>query len=164
MDPPIPSSKTWWARKITWIATGIGFGYAPVAPGTVGAIWGIPLAWLVAHLHLPAQVAVLIGLYLIGIPICTTAARHLQKKDPGEVVWDEIATVPIAFVGLSDTLLARPWLLLVGFAFHRFFDILKPAPVRNLERLPDGIGIMTDDVAAGIYACLAMHALTWIMH
>ena len=86
----------------------------------------------------------------------------LGKKDPGEVVWDEIATVPIVFLFVDPRLMTRPETLLVGFALHRLFDISKPPPVRNLEKLPDGLGIMSDDVAAAIYGCIAMHGLLWV--
>jgi len=151
-------------RICLWIGTGLGLGFSPKAPGTVGAIWGIPLALLVMKIpSIPGQIATLVALYLIGIPICTSAARTLGKKDPGEVVWDEIATVPIVFLFVEPLLMSRPEILLLGFTLHRLFDISKPPPVRNLEKLPDGLGIMTDDVAAGIYGCLAMHLVLWLV-
>ena len=150
-------------RICLWVATGLGFGFAPKAPGTVGAIWGIPVSLLVMQLPGPvAQIGVLAVLYLVGLPICTSAARTLGKKDPGEVVWDEIATVPIVFLFVEPRLMWRPEILLIGFALHRVFDISKPPPLRKLEKLPDGMGIMSDDVVAGVYGCLAMHGLLWI--
>ena len=158
------SRNSWFAKISLWIGTGLGFGFSPMAPGTVGAIWGIPVAWLV--MQIPStwgQIATLTVLFLIGIPICTSAARTLDKKDPGEVVWDEIATVPIVFLFVDPSLLNRPEILLLGFGLHRLFDISKPPPVRNLEKLPDGTGIMCDDVAAGIYGCMAMHLLIWLV-
>lgn len=148
------------AKLSLWIGTGLGFGYSPKAPGTVGALWGIPLAWLVMQIpSVYAQIAVLVVLYLVGIPICTSSAHCLGKKDPGEVVWDEIATVPIVFLFVEPRLMSRPEILLLGFALHRVFDISKPPPARQLEKLPDGLGIMSDDVAAGVYGCIAMHLI-----
>lgn len=74
-------------------------------------------------------------------------------KDPGPVVWDEIATVPLVFV-LAPA--ASGWWLAVGFGLHRLFDITKPWPCRRLERLPGGLGIMADDVAAAGYAAVVL--------
>ena len=91
--------------------------------------------------------------------MCTRAARELQKKDPGSVVWDEIATVPITFFLVPTELLMRPSVLIVGFILHRVFDISKVPPARQIEKLPDGTGIMLDDVVAGVYSCLALHLL-----
>ena len=138
----------------------MGFGFSPKAPGTVGAIWGIPLAMLVMRIpNVVGQIMAIAILYLVGIPICTSAAQTLGKKDPGEVVWDEIATVPIVFLFVDPRLMGRWEILALGFVLHRIFDISKPPPVRQLEKLPDGLGIMTDDVAAGVYGCLAMHLI-----
>ena len=157
-EPTQPASI--FSKLSLWIGTGLGFGFAPKAPGTVGALWGIPLAWLVMQIpSVYGQIATLVVLYLIGIPICTSSAHSLGKKDPGEVVWDEIATVPIVFLFVEPRLMSRPEILLLGFALHRVFDISKPPPVRQLEKLPDGLGIMSDDVAAGVYGCLTMHLI-----
>ena len=143
-----------------WIATGLGFGYSPFAPGTVGAVWGVPLAWAVMQIpNSLVQILVLALLYGIGIPICTNAARLIGKKDPGSVVWDEIATVPIVFLFVEPRLMSRPEILLIGFVLDRIFDISKLWPVNKFEKLKDGLGIMTEDVVAGLYGCLAMHIL-----
>ena len=152
-------------QKISlWIATGLGLGYAPVAPGTVGALWGVPLAWAVMRTTaLPGQLVLLIAFYLVGIPICSSAARSLGKKDPGAVVWDEIATVPLVFLFVPSRLMDRPEVLLLGFLLHRVFDISKPPPVSQLESLPAGLGIMSDDVVAALYGCAAMHLLLWLV-
>ena len=150
-------------RVSLWIATGFGFGYSPKAPGTVGALWGIPLTWVVMQIpSVLIQIVVLALLYAIGIPICTKAAQLIGKKDPGEVVWDEIATVPIVFLFVEPRLISRPEILLIGFLLHRVFDISKLWPINKLETLKDGLGIMTDDVLAGVYGCAAMHLLLWL--
>jgi phosphatidylglycerophosphatase A len=92
---------------------------------------------------------------LIGIPAATQVARASGRKDPQFVVIDEVA-------GQLVTLIAAPiaWQsLLLGFILFRAFDIVKPPPVRQLERLPQGTGIVLDDVAAGVFACIVMHLL-----
>lgn len=161
-DSPDASSPT--QKCFLWIATGFGFGYSPKAPGTIGAIWGIPLAWaLMSTANVAVQILVLVLLYAVGIPICTSAARSLGKKDPGAVVWDEIVTVPIVFLFVAPPLISRPEILAIGFLLHRIFDISKPPPIHRFEKLPDGLGIMTDDVLAAVYGCATMHALLYFI-
>ena len=104
----------------------------------------------------------IVGLNVVGVPLCTAAARRFGGvKDPSAVVWDEIATVPIAFLLVPAAVVRQPIILAAGFVLHRLFDITKPPPVRQLERLPDGLGIMADDWAAGALACFVMHVLHW---
>ena len=127
------------------------------APGTFGALWGLPLAWGCAQL--PGTIWPLMAiaaLLLLGVPICGRAAADLGYKDPGPVVWDEFATVPLVFVLVP---LTSPWIALIGFGLHRVFDISKPWPCRRFERLPGGWGIMADDVAAAFYAAIVL----WMM-
>ncbi|HVX11340.1 MAG TPA: phosphatidylglycerophosphatase A [Pirellulales bacterium] len=148
--------RSWGGAIATFLATGFGVGLVPFAPGTFGALWGLPLAWGLEHLPIAAQVAVIIALFGVGVPICTAAARHLGgRKDPGSIVLDEIASLPVVFLLLP--LQGWSWTVAVaGFALHRLFDISKPPPARQLERLPDGLGIMADDFAAAVYANLAL--------
>ena len=142
-----------------WLATGLGLGFSPVAPGTVGALWGIPLTLALAPLPWSVQLVSLVGLLAIGVPICSRAARDLGgSKDPSAVVWDEFATVPLVFCGVA---LSQPWVLPTGFALHRLFDILKPPPIRQLERLAGGLGIMADDVVAAGFAWLSLQLILW---
>ena len=149
------------ARIATWLATGLGVGLVFPAPGTCGAaLWGIPLAWAIAQLPGTAwQIAAIVATNLIGIPLATAAGKALGgKKDNQAIIWDEIATVPIVFLLFPLT----NWkVALAGFAAHRLFDITKPPPARQLERLPEGLGVMADDWIAGIYGCLLMGALAW---
>jgi phosphatidylglycerophosphatase A len=98
-------------------------------------------------------------LIAIGIPLCTAASRRLGGKDPGCVVWDEIVTMPLVFLGLSSSQISDLGVLCVGFVLHRVFDITKPPPARQVERLPEGLGIMADDCVAGLYACAALHLI-----
>jgi phosphatidylglycerophosphatase A len=150
------------ASAAVWLATGLGVGLIAPAPGTAGAaMWGMPLAWAIGGLPgIGWQLLAIVALIAVGIPLCTAAGRALGgKKDNQAIIWDEIVTVPIVFllVPLSSWTVA-----LVGFLLHRLLDITKPAPARQLERLPDGLGVMADDVAAGVYACLALAGLAWL--
>ncbi|MEM6799437.1 MAG: phosphatidylglycerophosphatase A [Planctomycetota bacterium] len=151
-------------RRLTpavWIATGLGVGLVSPAPGTIGALWGLPWAWWLTSGAAPtwAWLTVPIGI-LLGAPLCGRAAKDLGgEKDPGAVVWDEIATVPMVFCLAPN----GGWLwLLIGFGLHRLFDITKPPPCRRLERLPGGWGIMVDDVMAAAYAAITLAGIHYV--
>lgn len=143
------------SRLAGWLATGFGAGYSPLAPGTVGSAVGLLLFWPLRLLPLWAQLLAVVVLFAIGVRVATIVAERVGRKDPGLVVVDEI-------VGQWVTLLALPfvpWTAIAGFVLFRVMDVLKPWPARDLERLPKGLGIMADDVAAGIYANLALRLL-----
>ena len=121
------------------------------------------MSWAILQLpHLGGQLAVIVVLFLIGIPLCSYAAHRLGQKDPGAVVWDEIVTVPIVFLGTPPDAIHQPLILVLGFALHRLFDISKLPPARQLERLNGGLGIMADDVAAAVYGCAVMALWRWV--
>jgi phosphatidylglycerophosphatase A len=151
------------------LATGLGAGFFPLAPGTVGALWGVPLAWGLEHLAQRVspgtpyaaicQAVAIVVLCAASIPVCTVAARRLGKKDPGAIVLDEIASMPIAFYLIP---IANWKIAVAGFVLHRLFDVTKPPPARQLERLPAGLGIMADDWAAAVYANLALRLVVWL--
>jgi phosphatidylglycerophosphatase A len=146
--------KTKWNQLV---ATGFGAGLSPVMPGTVGTVWGIPLAWTVAQIpSLALQIAVCLILTLVAIPVCAAAEQQLGKgKDPGCIVADEYLTLPIVYLGLPFT----PWVVLSGFVLHRIFDITKPPPIRQLQNLKGGVGIVIDDFAAALLALAVNHLL-----
>ena len=152
-----------WQHPAVILATGLWLGRIPAAPGTFGTLGGLPLAWAISLLaNVALQGVVIVLICIAGIPICTVAARILGgPKDPGCIVLDEIASLPITFFLVPHQLMNQPLVLIVGFALHRLFDITKPPPARQLERLPEGLGIMADDWAAGVYSCLALHAILW---
>ncbi len=144
--------KTRWAWAV---GTFFGVGLLKPGPGTYGSISAVLLWYFAAHLLHPRPVALAIGtavaavlVTLIGIPAATMVARESGREDPGHVVIDEVAGQLIAMIAIPvDWKHAALSLLL-----FRFFDILKPPPVRQLERLHGGAGIMLDDVAAGLFA------------
>jgi phosphatidylglycerophosphatase A len=166
-DPSTASQPTFSSRVLVFLSTGFGLAtLTPVAPGTVGAILGVPLA--IGLMHIPAigfipaaaiQAIIIVVLIIAGIPICNAGQRAFNVKDPSQVVWDELVTMPIVFWLLPPAMLLDLGVLVVGFALHRLLDILKPPPLAQLERLPGGIGIMADDVLAGIIACPILQAL-----
>src|SRR5262245_53298838 len=153
--------RSWTDRAVLLIATGLGLGFVPFAPGTFGSLAGLPVAWGLHFLPLWGQVAAAIVFFLIGIPICAGGARLLGTKDPGPVVFDEIAAFSVVFLLVPFT-----WrTAIAGFVLFRLFDIWKPWPARRVERLPGGLGIMADDLVAGFYACAALWLLfRWILH
>ena len=142
------------------LAFGLGTGLAPVAPGTVGSLLGVALAWLTVDMPLVARIGVAIALFVAGIWICGTSARKLGAHDHGGIVWDEIC-------GMYVTLLVAPPQLvvwIVGFGLFRAFDIVKPWPIRDLDhRLGGGLGIMLDDLVAALYAALLLAFYGWLM-
>lgn len=142
------------------LATGIGIGLIPFAPGTFGTVLGIPLAWGLEQIpSVGLRLLAIIAVCAIGIPLCTLAARRLGgQKDPGAIVFDEIASLPMTFWLVPVDSMA---VIAAGFLLHRLFDITKPPPARQLERLPSGLGIMADDWIAGIYSNLALRLVLW---
>lgn len=148
-------------RILLFIAEGFGLGRIPFAPGTWGSLWGIPLGWALGHFDTNWWQRLLIGviMFIPGVPICSAGARLRNKKDPGSVVWDEMAAFPLvyAFVPLTGD---RLWVTLIaGFIVFRIFDIWKPPPVRQCDKLEGGFGIMVDDTVAAVYAAAALFLL-----
>ncbi len=144
----------------TLVATFFGAGRLRPGPGTWGSLAAALLWWLLAShlsasLQLPAIFVLIIAVTAIGIPASTLEARGCGKEDPSHVVIDEVA-------GQLVTLIACPILwkpLLAGFILFRALDIVKPFPIRRLESLPEGTGIVVDDLGAGIYGLILLQLL-----
>ncbi len=143
-------------RPLMWLATGFGAGLSPLAPGTAGSLVGVLFYLAMAGLPLPLYLALVLVLAIIGIWVCERAGRALAVADHPSIVWDEI-------VGLLIAMAATPpsWQGLVsGFALFRLFDILKPWPVGRIDRsVKGGLGVMLDDVMAGLYALACLQIL-----
>ena len=144
-------------RLALLLATCFGCGYWPWGPGTAGSLAAVAIAALLhfytgyARLTLIVLIAVLL---VPGIWAATQTARQLNRKDPGSVVIDEVLGQWLTLLGAA----ALNWKSLVaGFILFRFFDIWKPWPVRNFEKLPEGTGIVADDLAAGVYGALILY-------
>ena len=155
--PPGRQDAPVWA---TVVATFFGAGRIKPGPGTWGSLAAVIL-WACACLQIPvashtwaAMVAAAV-VTLIGIPAATRAARASGSKDPQFIVIDEVAGQLVALIGVP-----LGWkTFLAGFILFRVFDIWKPFPIRQLERLPEGTGIVVDDLGAGLYALAIMHLL-----
>ena len=146
-------------RKIgVLFSTGFGLGLSPWAPGTVGSIWGVLIAFAInGCLHEPWKQALLaVLLALISIPICDAGEKHFGTKDPHPVVADEYLTFPLCVIGLPPT----AWIFAVAFVTHRALDIVKPFPARRLQRLPGGLGIVIDDIISSLYSL----AVNWAIY
>ena len=142
------------------LAFGFGSGLAPKAPGTIGTLAAIPLYLLLAKLPLIGYAIVVLLSFMVGCWLCGEAAKQLGVHDFGGIVWDE-------FVGYWITMFAAPigWLwIALGFVLFRLFDIWKPWPIRLADKqVQGGLGIMLDDVLAGIYAWLCLQALAYFV-
>lgn len=140
------------------LAFGFGSGLAPKAPGTFGTLMAVPLYLLLANLSLWPYLAVLVLSFVVGIYLCGKTADDLGVHDHPGIVWDE-------FVGFWIAMIAAPsgWLWLVlGFLLFRLFDIWKPWPIKFFDqKVESGLGIMLDDVLAGIYALVIIQLLAY---
>ncbi|MDB4679592.1 MAG: phosphatidylglycerophosphatase A [Planctomycetaceae bacterium] len=150
-----------------WLSIGLGLGLVPVAPGTFGSLLGPPLIWAIQTM-LPEpglqaygfQAVIGVLLFLVGVPICDVGSRVLGRKDPGSVVFDEVVAFFVVFACLPVNFVSG----VLGFVLFRIFDIAKPWPIRKLERLPEGWGVMADDIMAGVYACVSLLVLWhWVI-
>jgi phosphatidylglycerophosphatase A len=152
----LPRSPQW----ATLTATFFGIGRLHPGPGTWGSavtvlLWAVLAHGLTPSLRTPIAIALAVLVTLIGIPAATQVARASGGKDPQIVVIDEVAGQLIALIAVPLS-----WqTFLAGFILFRAFDIVKPPPVRQLESLPEGTGIVLDDLAAGLYALAIMHLL-----
>jgi len=147
-------------KTVTILATGFFIGNMPVAPGTFGTVLGLPLCFLLSGLDLPFAVLLSIIFVLFAIWIAHDAEIILKKKDPGCIVIDEIAGIMVTFLGLPFNITTA----VAGFLIFRLFDILKPFPIRHLERkLSGGAGVVLDDVVAGIYSNLSLRVVVLLL-
>jgi phosphatidylglycerophosphatase A len=141
------------------LATALGAGYAPFAPGTFGSAVGLVLWWLLPASTI-AQFLGIVVVFALGSWSGSVAERHFKTTDPGQVVLDEV-------LGMLVTLFMNPvgWTgAIVAFLLFRAADIVKPYPANKLEALHGGFGIMADDAMAGVYANLALRAVLLAAH
>ncbi|MGI6302985.1 MAG: phosphatidylglycerophosphatase A [Verrucomicrobiota bacterium] len=167
LSPQSPTESIPMMTRLTcWIAACFGLGYLPKAPGTWGTLLGYPI-WLGLSLLpyqdlLPARLLTAGLLALIAVPICWIAERAVAEIDPGWVVLDEAIAIPFCLLLYRPTGGSLLLLLPLSFALFRLFDILKPPPIFQIQRLPGGWGVVLDDVLAGLYTAFALWLLKWI--
>jgi phosphatidylglycerophosphatase A len=154
-DCPDCAARGRWA---VLLATGFGIGRAPFAPGTFGTLAAVPVYLALSHASTALYVEIVVLMFVIGAIACQIAGELLGEHDHPAIVWDEV-------VGYQITMFLAPagWLwIAVGVLLFRLFDIWKPFPLRQVDRRwRNGFGTMSDDALAGIYACLALHAIVW---
>jgi phosphatidylglycerophosphatase A len=175
--PRLPRAPSAHARSRTagltlFVAQGFGVGARLPAPGTWGSLLGVGLfAALAWPGHYPFYLAGTVICVWLSVPLCTAAESALGQKDPGSVVLDELTAMPLCYLGwvtatwlevgrcsLPDLFAnTNGWLLIgAGFLAFRFFDILKPWPIRSVQRLPGGWGVVLDDVLAALATALVL--------
>ena len=171
------SSGPHWLEPSAFIATCGGIGRIPFAPGTWGASAGVALSLAtglaasriasssttvvpgISQPILVLELFFIVILNLVGIPLCTRAERFLGRgSDPGAIVYDEMASLPLGLLVVPFAERSPLWLL-VAFLLHRVFDIFKPFPCRQLEHLPAGLGIMADDWGAAAWMATTLIVL-----
>lgn len=142
-----------------WIASGFGAGLSPWAPGTAGTLLAVPLVWVLRDLPAWAGSAIIAIGFIVGVLVSARVVARLKLKDPGVIVWDEVIGFMITMLWVPVT----PLSLGIGFLLFRLFDIVKPPPARQFERLPHGWGVMADDAMAGVYAGAMLLGITWLL-
>ena len=149
-----PNAAFLFRHPAHFVALGFGVGLAPVAPGTFGTLLAIPLAAaLRAHLSDAAFGAAIVALFLLGAWAAQVTGRNLRAADHGAIVWDEVVAflAVLFFVGSDGGWIAA------AFVVFRFFDIVKPPPIRQLDRaFKNGFGVMADDLLAAAYTLLVI--------
>ena len=146
------------------IASGFGSGFSPFAPGTAGALVAV-IIWTVLFYVIPFNILLVVTSLLIVLFTAAGiwAADKLESewgKDPSKVVVDEMVGVWIALLAVP---VGNVWYILFAFLLFRFFDIFKPLGIRKMEQLEGGIGVMADDILAGIYSFLLLMGVRWLI-
>jgi phosphatidylglycerophosphatase A len=141
-----------------FLATGFGVGYSPVAPGTLGSLVAILIYYFLSEIPPPLYEITLIGFFFLSVWISENAERLFGKKDDQKIVIDEIMGFLITMLWVPKTIR----FIIIGFFLFRFFDILKPFPIRHVEkRFKGGFGVVLDDVAAGVYSNIILQIISY---
>jgi len=141
---------------ILLLATGLGVGYSPRAPGTLGTLVAIPVYYFLSNVPSPLYEITLIGFVFLSVWVSGNAEIFFGKKDDQRIVIDEIMGFLITMLWVPKTIR----FVIIGFFLFRFFDILKPFPIRRLEKgFRGGFGVVLDDVVAGVYANIVLRLI-----
>ena len=149
-------AKVVFTNPVNFLAIGFGSGLSPKAPGTMGTLASIPLFILLAKLDFYSYLIACALVSTLGIYICQYTANQLKTHDHPGIVWDEFAGFFITMIAVAAT----PINIILGFILFRIFDIFKPWPISWLDkRVSGGLGIMLDDIVAGLFACACLHLI-----
>jgi len=141
---------------ILFLATGFGVGYSPVAPGTLGTLVAIPVYYFLSNIQPPLYEITLVGFLFLCVWVSGNAEIFIGRKDDQRIVIDEIIGFLITMLWVPQTIR----FVIIGFLLFRFFDILKPFPIRRLEKgFKGGFGVVLDDVVAGVYANIILRLI-----
>ena len=146
-------------RFFIFIATGLGAGFSPIVPGTMGTLLAIPFYYFVSPIPSPLYELTLVAFFFFSSWISDQAERYWGKKDDRRIVIDEVMGFLVTMLWIPRS----PLFIVAGFILFRFFDILKPFPIRRLERVRSGFGVVLDDVLAGIYSNIALHLVIAVL-
>lgn len=158
------------ASPAGWLACGFGSGLAPVAQGTFGSLAALLPWWLLRELPWWIYLAVLLVGFAIGVRACDIAGRALGVDDHRSLVWDEfigqwLALTPLLVPALLPASGFQWWMLAAGFVLFRLFDVWKPWPIRWFDRrVKGGLGVMIDDVIAGVFAAVVLVLVLRALH
>lgn len=152
--------QTCWKKPIHFLAFGLGSGLIPKAPGTFGTVAAVFIYLLLLQgLYLPLYLAVLVASSLLGCWFCDRTAKDLGVHDHPAIVWDEFCGFWLTMIGAP---IGWPWII-VGFVLFRLFDIWKPWPISWLDKkVHGGVGIMVDDLLAGVFALGVLQAIYYL--
>jgi phosphatidylglycerophosphatase A len=146
-------------RFFLFLATGFGIGYSPIAPGTFGTLVAIPIFLFLAQIPFPLYEVTIVAFFFFSVWISDRAQTHWGKRDHPRIVIDEIMGYLITMLWLPRTTL----FIILGFFLFRFFDIVKPPPIRLVERVRGGYGVVLDDVLAGVYANVILYLINFMV-
>ena len=142
---------------ILLLATGFGVGYAPIAPGTAGTLVAIPIFLVLSSIPFPLYELTILTFFFFASWISGEAQSSWGRKDDPRIVIDEIMGYLITMLWLPRTIL----FIILGFLLFRFFDIVKPPPIRLLEKARGGYGVVLDDVLAGVYSNIILQIISY---
>jgi phosphatidylglycerophosphatase A len=137
------------------LATGLGVGFSPLVPGTMGTLIAVPICLIFSAIPFPLHELTIVTFFFLSIWISDKAERYWGKKDDPRIVIDEIMGFLITMLWVPQT----AFFIMIGFFLFRFFDILKPPPIHRLEKVNGGYGVVLDDVLAGVYANIVLQVI-----